>query len=170
MRLYVYGKPEKHTSIPLFARSILEVLLGLAMIKKKKYCWPTQKTILRLLMQHKKIDMSRRTLNRCLRWLEDYGYIRRMRRHRRAVSATGYGKDGMMKPCSTLYQFGGKAFNFLRTIGKSVLDLFSNFSLPGWEKAKIRDGKSALLGSLKNFLINLDLDRATVAGVFGLRA
>lgn len=62
---------------------ILGVITGLAAHYGKSHCQPTQATLLRLVEKFTGRTMSRRTLNRHLRTLENEQYIRRIRRHRR---------------------------------------------------------------------------------------
>jgi hypothetical protein len=102
---------------------ILYALFGVCCKHKKYYCWPSQKKILELMARYQDLGFSVRTLNRDLRWLEDNGYISRLRRIR-------VGCGGKLVFCSTLYKFKGKAFNFLNSLGNRVKRLFSFFRLP----------------------------------------
>jgi len=113
--------------------AVLYTLFAVAKFNRKPYCWPSQKHICKLLLQFYKIKISRRTLNRILKKLEQSKLIERIRRHRE-------GKDGKILFTSTLYKFKGKAFNFLIALGKRVQDLFSFFRVPKW--AQYRTPKS----------------------------
>ena len=157
MKQPVYGPPAKNDNIPLRQAAVLETLLGLSQAKQKMYCIPSQKKILELTARFHKIEMSRSTLNRCLGWLERHKYIKRLRRHRKVKEWTGVAKDGHMLLCSTLYQFCANAFNYIRSLGKGALKLFSHFRMPQWEKQRMLSGKSAFLGSLAKCLANQNL-------------
>ena len=98
-------------------------LLGIAKKYHKFYCWVSQKRIEELLEKYHQFGISNRTLNRDLRWLEDNGYISRLRRIR-------VNKEGKLVFCSTLYKFTGKLFNWLNSMGNRVKRLFSHFRLP----------------------------------------
>lgn len=98
-------------------------LLSVAKKHGKKYCWVSQKRIEELVEKFHKMGMSNRTLNRDLRWLEDNGYISRLRRIR-------VGAGGKLVFCSTLYKFTGKLFNWLYKIGNRVKRFFTFFRLP----------------------------------------
>jgi hypothetical protein len=98
-------------------------LLGIAKKYHKFYCWVSQKRIGELLEKYHQFGISNRTLNRDLRWLEDNGYISRLRRIR-------VNKEGKLVFCSTLYKFTGKLFNWLNSMGNRVKRLFSHFRLP----------------------------------------
>jgi len=100
-------------------------LLSVAKKHQKKYCFVSQKRIQELLEKYHSLGISNRTLNRDLRWLEDNGYISRLRRIR-------VGPGGKLIFCSTLYKFTGKLFNWLVFMGNRVKRLFSFFRLPKW--------------------------------------
>lgn len=103
--------------------SVLITLLSVAKTHQKKYCFVTQKHIGELLDKYHKLGISNRTLNRDLRWLEDNGFISRLRRIR-------IGSGGKLVFCSTLYKFTGKLFNWLFFMGKRVERFFRFFRLP----------------------------------------
>lgn len=98
-------------------------LLGVAKKYQKFYCWVSQKRLEELIEKYHAVGLSNRTLNRDLRWLEDNGYISRLRRIR-------VDKSGKLIFCSTLYKFTGKLFNWLYRMGNRVKRLFSHFRLP----------------------------------------
>ena len=167
---YRYAPPPKRGYyMPVYCRAILETLLGLAKYHKKTYCWPSQKRLIALVEKYQGIRMARSTLNRALRWLEDNQYVPRTRRHRRVNGHTGLGKDGHLKPCSTMYSFGHRTFAYLRQMGKAMLDHFSHFKVPNWDREKVRLGTSTLYRSFKKFLEAQTVSRAMAASALGLR-
>jgi hypothetical protein len=103
--------------------AVVMSLLGVSKKHKKFYCWVSQKRLEELVEKYHAIGLSNRTLNRDLRWLEDNGYISRLRRIR-------VDKQGRLIFCSTLYKFTGKLFNWLYSMGNRVKRLFSHFRLP----------------------------------------
>jgi hypothetical protein len=103
--------------------SILVSLLSVAKKHQKYYCYVSQRRILELLVKYHRMGISRRTLNRDLRWLEDNGYISRLRRIR-------VDRNGGLVFTSTLYRFKGKLFNWLNSLGSRVRRLFSWFRVP----------------------------------------
>jgi len=114
-------------------------LLSVARKHQKKYCWVSQKRIEELLDKYHGMGISNRTLNRDLRWLEDNGYISRLRRIR-------VGPDGKLVFCSTLYKFKGKLFNWLYYQGNCVKRLFSFFRLPKWADHQLVQKQASSLG------------------------
>lgn len=103
--------------------AILGTLVGVSKTYGKKYCYPSQKTILRLVSKYHGFEFSRRTLNRDLKELEVDGFIRRVRR------LTERGIHGG-RFSSTLYKFTHKAFKYLFGLGKWVEGVFSSFRVP----------------------------------------
>jgi len=128
-------------------------LLSVAKAHQKKYCWASQAKIQELVNTYHRITLSNRSLNRDLRWLEDNGYILRIRRIR-------VDPQGRLVFCSTLYKFTGKLFNWLYAIGNRVKRLFTFFRLPKWadhqlaQKAAFHDtapsGSTTLLVKERN--------------------
>jgi hypothetical protein len=104
---------------------IVFCLLSVARRHRKKYCYPSQFKIVELTKLYGGVQFSRRTLNRDLRFLEDNGFIERVRRIKR-------GPDGSLVMRSTLYKFTGKLFNYLFSLGNSVRRVFSFFRVPSW--------------------------------------
>lgn len=115
-------------------------LLCVAKAHQKKYCWVSQKRILELLKKYHGLGISNRTLNRDLRWLEDEGFISRLRRIR--VDA-----QGRLVFCSTLYKFKGKLFNWLYAMGNRVKRLFSFFRLPKWADHQLAQKAASSVGA-----------------------
>jgi phosphoglycolate phosphatase-like HAD superfamily hydrolase len=103
--------------------AILGTLVGVSKTYGKKYCYPSQKTILRLLAKYHGFEFSRRTLNRDLKELEVNGFIKRLRRlTEKGIHAGRFS--------STLYKFTHKAFKYLFGLGKWVEGVFSSFRVP----------------------------------------
>lgn len=124
-------------------------LLSVAKKHKKFYCWVSQKRIGELVEKYHSIDLSNRTLNRDLRWLEDNGYISRLRRIR-------VGSGGKLVFCSTLYKFKGKLFNWLYKMGNQVKRMFSFFRLPKMADYQLTQKQVSSLAtpsSVENLLI-----------------
>jgi len=113
-------------------------LLSVAKAHQKKYCWVSQKRIQELLDKYHGMGISNRTLNRDLRWLEDNGFISRLRRIR-------VGPDGKLIFCSTLYKFTGKLFNWLYFMGNRVKRFFSFFRLPKWADHQLMQKRASSL-------------------------
>ena len=120
--------------------SVVISLLSVAKAHQKKYCFVSQKHIEELLKKYHSLGISNRTLNRDLRWLEDNGYISRLRRIR-------IGKDGKLVFCSTLYRFKGKLFNWLYLMGNRVKRFFSFFRLPKMADHQLKQKQSISLGA-----------------------
>ncbi len=128
--------------------AVLYTLLAVAKSHGKPYCWPSQKHICILVNKFYKISISRRTLNRILRKLEDNGLIIRIRRFTKEGIAAG-------RFASTLYKFKGKAFNYLISLGNRIKGLFSFFRVPKW--AQHRTPHSLGFGSSMGIGGNLGL-------------
>ena len=79
-----------------FDLCILETLLACQVKFGKNYSYPSQDTILSLLQSHHGVIRSRRWLNYRLRYLEDQGFIKRVRRIKR-------NRYGLLCFRSTLY-------------------------------------------------------------------
>ena len=86
-----------------FDQYILNVLLSCQVKYGKNYSYPSQTTILSLLQSHYGITRSRRWLNYRLRYLEDNGFIKRVRR----IKA---GPAGILIIRSTMYWLGRSAY------------------------------------------------------------
>jgi hypothetical protein len=128
---------------------VLGALLGIAKKHNKKYCWVSQKKLGELVGEFGGIWMSNRTLNRDLRFLEDDGWIQRVRR-------ITMGDDGRFKFRCTLYKFKAKVFNTLFSIGNAVKRLFSHYRLPRWAEYQLYQkqvSSRTLPGSVEKVLI-----------------
>lgn len=107
--------------------AILMTLVGVAKCHNKAYCWVSQNKILELLEKYHSWNISRRTLNRRLRELENEGYFVRIRRHIKA-------DDGHIVFRSTLYKFCGKLFNWLYGVKQWISGIFRSFRVPNWSQ------------------------------------
>lgn len=89
--------------------AIMHVLMSLQLKYGKAYCFPTQKTILALLLKCHQIDIQRRALNYHLRDLVNLGLITRTRRIRKNPA-------GGLIFNSTLYFLKNLGYRFLEKI------------------------------------------------------
>ena len=105
------------------SQRILEMDCGIAKKHGKPYHYASQKRQCELLGKFNQWAPSPRTYFRRRRKLEDQGYIRRQKRHRRL-------KDGTFAPGSTLTYILGKAFYYMARLFKKNLDFFSFYQLP----------------------------------------
>ena len=87
--------------------AIIMVISILIKKSRKKYCWPSQVSFLRLLRTYHKLKICRRTLNYHLKKLQEDQVISRLRRISR-------GSDGRPHFASTLYFIKKKAFIWMR--------------------------------------------------------
>ena len=92
-------------------QAVAETLSSVCSKYGKAYCYPSQETILKLVDEYHGIEISRRTLNRVLFWLEDHGYFKRTRRHRA-------GPNGRILFATTMYELKKKLFIRLNSIKK----------------------------------------------------
>lgn len=92
-------------------QAVAETLSSVCSKYGKAYCYPSQETILRLTDEYHGVNISRRTLNRVLCWLEGHGYFKRTRRHRA-------GPNGRMLFGTTMYELKKKLFIRLNSIKK----------------------------------------------------
>jgi len=90
---------------------------------RKGYCYPSQRTILKLAARFYGVSRSRRTLNRRLSFLEHSGFFVRVRRIRR-------GPDGSLVMRSTLYKLKGKFYNYMGLAYRRVESFFQVFRVP----------------------------------------
>ena len=97
------------------ALPILSILGGLCKLYGKRYCYPSQVTILDLLANRLDMFISIATLNRYLRVIEDSGLIKRTRR------ITYDPVKGLMFR-STLYVIRGKGVKLLVRYGLKVYE------------------------------------------------
>ena len=104
-------------------QAVVETISSVCSKHGKAYCYPSQVTILRLLNEYHGIQISRRTLNRVLRWLEDHRYFKRTRRHRE-------GSDGKILFATTMYELKKKLFIRLNSIKKWADRISSPLRVP----------------------------------------
>jgi len=158
--------PMKYINIDLRSRPmlILEALMGVAKAHQKKYCWVSQERLIELVGKFGGIWMSRRTLNRDLKFLVDNGWIERIRRHHA-------GPDGKILFASTLYKFKGKVFNTLYYLANLCKRTFSFFRVPRWVEYKLNQSKiyGASGGLVSSFCGN-PVEKGRASPVKGIRA
>jgi hypothetical protein len=109
---------------------ILNALTSIARKHDKKYCWVSQEKLRELVGKFGGIWMSPRTLNRDLRFLEDEGWIERIRRNKK-------GPGNQILFACTLYKFGVKVFNSMFCLGNSVKRFFNHYRLPRWAEYQL---------------------------------
>lgn len=105
------------------SEAVIRTLLEIGAYHGKGYAFPSQKKILKLSRKWSHIKMSRRTLNRVLKELENDGWFDRVRRHRE-------GPDGKIVFASTLYKFKARCFSYVDGLGKFANRFFSRFRVP----------------------------------------
>lgn len=99
------------------AEPILGTLLKIMTKYGKDYCWPSQKKIIELLEKWRGIKISRATLNRWMRAIEDDKFLQRRRRIKRDKAL------GMVFK-STLYSITLKGLKQLTRAGVNCKRLF----------------------------------------------
>lgn len=92
---------------------ILSLLAGHGASFKKLWTYPNQETICKLFNRIYQRDISRRSLNRHLGALEQQGYLKRVRRHRRS-------RSGALELHSTLYSLRRRAIRMLALLRSAV--------------------------------------------------
>lgn len=97
---------------------LLDTLASIAGHHNKRYCYPSQATILRIHLRRTGIAMWASTLNRKLRSLDAHGYTERTRRHCK-------GPDGQLELHSTLYRFTAKAWDYLHSLARRIVPWFA---------------------------------------------
>lgn len=102
------------------AHPIILCLLRISQKNGKAYCFPSQETIIKLMKSFGTVDISRATLNRWLRVIEDKKYIIRRRRIKKDP------EHGMMFK-STLYKITIKGLYMLRMFGVNVFEEISAY-------------------------------------------
>ena len=108
-----------------YQSSILQAIAWLCRHKEKRYCFPSQAALVKILSNTYSIKRCRRTLNYQLSDLERHGYIRRLRR-------THEGKDGQIVFASTIYRLASRGLAFLGRIVKCL----SHAGVAAWARAK----------------------------------
>ena len=100
--------------------AIVSTLESMIMFWKKRYCYPSQKTILKILEKNWNMSVCRRTLNYHLRFLERSGYIKRYKAHFRDE------KTGLMVFRTTRY-YVLKSAEMLTNVAKKVAETAKRF-------------------------------------------
>ena len=111
---------------------ILAVLVHLAKLYGKGYSYPSQETILTRLAERYHVKMSRATLNRHLKALENLGWFQRVQRHRKRA-------DGSLEMHSTLYKLAREAFSLFASAIRMPVD-----NLPNRVKIRLNSAVSML--------------------------
>ncbi len=127
---------------------IVQALAWLKSRNKKHYCYPSQDKIIKILSISYSITRCRRTLNYHLAYLEQQGYIVRVRR-------THAGLDGQPAFASTLYMLRKRALALLGL----MIDRLARAGLASWARVKklVNDDETvnfarvqSLLGGIKS--------------------
>ena len=105
------------------SQALLEMDCGIGKKFEKAYHYASQKHQLDLLRKYGGPDISKRTLNRRRREMEDEGLIRRIKRHRRL-------KDGTFAPGSTITMVLAKGFYQIARVLKRAIKVFSYHRMP----------------------------------------
>lgn len=106
-------------------QAILNSLATLNQRHGKKYCYPSQASLVKWITRIYGIKRCRRTLNYHLRRLEDAGYLRRIRRIKK-------GPGGLPQFASTVYVLGKKG---VATLGR-MIDLLARTGLKAYRRFK----------------------------------
>lgn len=146
----------KRDSIEGPLEAVAETLSSVCSKYGKAYCYPSQLTIMRLVGEYHGIEISRRTLNRVLRWLEDHGYFKRTRRHRA-------GPDGRILFATTMYELKKKLFIRLNSIKKWVDRVSSPLRVPLRSQYRSRRKNEILSGNCGTVEILWKTDKKDVA-------
>jgi len=113
------------------SEAILSTLGGVAKNHNKPYCWVSQETQMDLLSRYHFWNISRRTLNRRLRELEDENYFKRIQRHTKD-------KNGKLVLRSTLYILKAKFFAWAYRVGQWAKRFFNAFAVPKWAQYQVK--------------------------------
>lgn len=115
---------------------ILKLLTYLIKKSSKNYCFPSQAKILIILKTQYQTNISRRTLNRHLRKIENDNYIKRIKRISR-------GPNNQPRFASTIYFIKKKVFSwlkkqaeYLKLIGFSIRTSLDDQKKAAWVKAQ----------------------------------
>jgi hypothetical protein len=95
---------------------ILAIITKLCEKYERRWCYPSQETILELLERWHRVVMDRRTLNRHLNGLQHLGYIERTRRHHKA-------RDGSLILKSTVYTITAVTAQLIHNFGAALAKL-----------------------------------------------
>lgn len=123
--------------------AILSVLFGISLRYEHRYCFPSQKTILRLLEKFHQVVVCRRTLCYDLDRMEKEGLIDRLRRlTRKGIQAGRF--------TSTLYFLKAKAFKVLNALKKWCDKVTMGFRVQKFAHNKSQRENEILKGSCGN--------------------
>ena len=137
------------------AMPIMSILWGLSLYHKKRYCFPSQNKIMELLANRFYINISKATLNRWLRSMEDCRLVKRVRRIK-------YNEKRGMIFKSTLYKFTKKSMVLLLKIGINIKKGFSN--IKEIMKKKRLDKEFPIVGSIWDREKGIDLSESLDSG------
>ena len=144
-------------STKILTVSIFQTLIHLSRKYGKKYCYPSQDKIIELLNKYHNIKISRRSLNRWLRYLEDEGYFVRRRRITK-------GDDDRFHFKSTIYIIKGKmfklAYSFGMLFGNKPFWKFASEDIAGRRENDLPDKRQ----SREVFLAGINSVKAAIAG------
>lgn len=104
---------------------LLQTIAALSRNKKKRYCFPSQEALLKLLSKFYGVTRCRRALNYHLLYLEQNGYIHRIRR-------ISKGDDGFPRFASTIYRLGKRGLGLLG----NILGRLSQAGVAAWGRVK----------------------------------
>lgn len=128
--------PQKSSKIE---EAILKTLAVFQGKNQKPYCTTSQDVLCSMLSKYYKLKISRRCLNYHLKYLENKGYIRRVRR-------ISQDKFGRLKCLPTLYWLLPKAMNFLRGLfrfGRRIGQWFKDIPKQVIVREKINKAKQS---------------------------
>ena len=100
--------------------AILDTLTSICRITNLNYCYPSQSTILKKLSIYHQIEMSRRSLNYYLKYMEASGMIKRVRR----ISKDK--KSGILKFRSTMYWVTTVALNCVKKLINTATRIYKS--------------------------------------------
>lgn len=100
-------------TMPPGCGALLETLAALINKYGKKCCYPSQDKLRELLATYHGLVISKSTLNRYLKRLQENGLIHRIKRHRE-------GEDGKILFCTTAYYLCRKVVNIVKSVVKRV--------------------------------------------------
>lgn len=113
-----------------YSSCVLQSLAWLSSRKATRYCFPSQEALVEILTRVYGVSRCRRTLNYHLEYLEDKGFIKRIRRISKCL-------DGRPAFASTIYSLKKRGLAFL---GK-ILQRISQAGVMAWSKFKELTGE-----------------------------
>jgi len=112
-------------------QAILSTLNALQRRWKKHYCFPTQDKLLELLLKHYGLKISKRTLNRHLRSLEDGKYFERTRRTKQLAHGIKAFTSTLYKLCHNAYRYIGSTVRKLSCHTRTTYKKSTQKTSPG---------------------------------------